>query len=138
MRPSNENDHAYIKATWVENYRQSRATQQIVNPVYFPGQRSLIERIFAVCPIETDILVACDPEDERVIYGWAVGRRETATLHYVYVRQEWRGLGIGDRLIQTITGRHDSAFSITHLPGDRRFFSRLAKHAIYNPYLLMR
>lgn len=53
-------------------------------------------------------VVACDPVNDDVIYGFACGESgsylgvESPTLHYVMVRHNFREHGIGTRLVRTI------------------------------------
>ena len=65
------------------------------------------ERVEAL--IETTVtIVACDPINEDVIYGFACGETgrylgvESPTLHYVFVRKPFRSNGLGTSLVHTL------------------------------------
>jgi len=47
-----------------------------------------------------ELRVAGPPEDETVLYGFAV--LEPALVHMVYVRQSWRRMGIAKRLLEGV------------------------------------
>lgn len=45
----------------------------------------------------TDVKIACLVEDPTVILGYSVGAPNT--IHWVYVKKEWRGIGIARDLM---------------------------------------
>jgi len=46
------------------------------------------------------LLVACDPDDPDVIWGYVAFDRENPVLHFVYVKGAFRRMGIGTRLME--------------------------------------
>jgi len=47
-------------------------------------------------------LVAVNPHDENGIYGYIVGNTEKRTLHYIFVKRDYRQVHVGTNLIQAM------------------------------------
>lgn len=54
-----------------------------------------------------DTLVACNPDETWQIYGWLVGHRVPRWLHFVYVKEAFRRLDVGTRLMLAAFGSFD-------------------------------
>jgi len=96
LRPANEGDRGFIVDSWAKSY-SSPASDFAIAPgdadMYFRAQRSAIE----LCLGSSEVLVACDPDPEyaaSVALGWCCFRRPS-TLHYLYVKEDFRPSGIG-------------------------------------------
>ena len=55
----------------------------------------ILKKILTNCTL----LVACDPDDPDVIWGYVAFTEENPVLHFVYVKGAFRRLGIGTRLL---------------------------------------
>lgn len=90
LRLGRPSDLPFVVDCWAKrghahNERLGEATARV---------RSIIARADSV------LRVACLPDDEDAILGWAVlSTDEPPRLHYVYVRKEARGQGIARRLL---------------------------------------
>lgn len=96
LRFSTENDLPFIYNSWLKDYRGSDFAKFINDKDFFTYHHILIEEI--IKRPSSDILIACDPEDSNVIYGWVCVEAQT-TLHYAYVKASFRGLGIFTKLL---------------------------------------
>lgn len=82
--------------------------------------------------------VVCDGEDEDLIYGFIIYQKlnDWDVIHYVYIRKDFRGRGIADKLI--FDSRSDNKqLAISHKT-DEITPARLKKYwskVIYDPYL---
>lgn len=120
IRPAEDQDVAFIRATWREGHRQSPGMQRMPHHVFKAQRGVLIDRLLARA--DTHLLAAYVPSDdsrwpERVA-GWiAFTPARIPALHWVYVRAgengyRGRGLaemlfeqsGIGGRLVYTFVG----------------------------------
>jgi ribosomal protein S18 acetylase RimI-like enzyme len=65
----------------------------------------ILKKILTNCTL----LVACDPEDTDVIWGYVAFDQVDPVLHFVYVKGAFRRMGIGTRLLRQF---------MNSLPGD--------------------
>jgi len=103
IRPARRGDKNYIIKSWVRSMRGQFPYSKMSSGAI----RKYAKRVEAL--IATTItLVACDPEDGDVVYGFVCGESgrylgvESPTLHYVWVRKQFRQNGIGTALVRTI------------------------------------
>lgn len=94
------------------SYRQ-QARAKDAGSAYMPGQRRLIRWLLASG--KTGLLVACLPDATDTVVGWSVtGDR---VVHYVFVKQDFRRLGIGRALVAPYVSRVGVVYSHkTHHP----------------------
>lgn len=91
--------------------------------VYFREQHKLIES----CLSRGQLWLASDAEVEDAVWGWALA--EGPVLHYVYVKDAFRRVGVASRLVAAIAPREFSHWTaegwalLSHCPG-----------VLYNPY----
>ena len=62
----------------------------------------------------SEVLVACDPTDEDVVIGWICFRRPNV-LHYVHVKHDFRGNGLGRALFEAAFGAGVARVYATHV-----------------------
>jgi GNAT superfamily N-acetyltransferase len=76
---------------------------------YAKTERVIIETLMSQARAvgsTTQVLVACDPQDEDTIYGFACGEKQLARalLHYVWVKPPFRRQGIASLLVGQLLG----------------------------------
>lgn len=103
LREANSNDVSFIFNAWLKSYRSSPYVKFVNQQIYFAGQHKLIENLIKVCKV----IIACNPEDSEQIYGFMVAEKIESILciHYIYVKQPFRALGIGKLLLNSV--KHD-------------------------------
>ena len=84
-----------VYTDWLKAHRGSFAARGAWNSLYFSdeGQRGVIHG----CVQRGRVLVACSPDHEDQILGWACDEAVTGgkqVLHYVYVKHMWRKGGL--------------------------------------------
>jgi hypothetical protein len=132
IRNAVTDDLPFIFATWLRSYRHSsQFAKKISNDVYFKYHHAAIERIISRGGI---IKIANIVGDPNVILGYACLEAQGGTdmvVHYVYVKKNFRKMGIASRLYKPEKGDY-----FTHLTDDVTW--ALAKYdgLIYNPYRL--
>jgi GNAT superfamily N-acetyltransferase len=119
-------DAPFIFSSWLKSYRQSEAVKGLSDDIYFDGQRSVINRIL----LRSACLVAVDPDDASHLYGFICFEEHypNPVLHYVYVKQAYRKLGVasllmGEMFNLPIIYSHEGTFK-----------SKLAPGSYFNPY----
>lgn len=136
IRPMVENDRAFLANSWLQNFkRESDWSRHLDVEMYFRSHRHLVHKLLAT----SDVWVACDPEDPTLILGFIVGydSPEAAVIHYLYVREKFRRVGIGRQLFATLTRGQAKPVVGTHWTASSRSIARETHPAVYNPYLLM-
>lgn len=99
VRKMVEEDKAFILSTWLRGYRHSSTfAQRVTNEVYYRWHHLLLERLLAR---ETAVaLVACLDDSPEVILGYlAMEKQDASVLHWVYVKADFRRMGIARKLI---------------------------------------
>lgn len=94
IRQARESDRRFVVNSWFQSYRPHAG--DVGFDVYSKGHRAHIEDLFLACPPPA---VAVAAEDPDTILGWSLSRGDH--LHYVYVKQAFRRLGIGSLLVPT-------------------------------------
>lgn len=127
IRPAIPADEAFVFDSWLNSYRNSPFSKNIRTTLYFEEHRKLIQRICA----KATVICAVNPEDGNHIYGWACAEPEhpLPVIHYVFVKDLYRGFGVARLLIREL--KVSSKFAYTHDSGVRH------EGGIYCPYLIM-
>lgn len=99
LRRAGQDDVPFICNSWVKSYLKDAKwlhRDQVEQAVYFEEHRALIGHILERC----GALIACNPEAPTQIFGYLVGERigPVFVAHWVYVKQNFRNLGIAKRL----------------------------------------
>lgn len=129
-RPAEKPDLAFIFSSWLKSFRESEFAKGIPTSLYYREHHRLIERLLE----RAQVLVACNPESPSQIYGWICFERSRArVIHYVYVKQPFRELGIAKRLLEAALAGEEGFF-YTHLGITD---GKLKERAVYSPYLLL-
>jgi hypothetical protein len=124
-------DLPFIYATWARSYRyDSPLGRSCRNSIFFPNFNKVIDWIMN--QDDTRIVVASDPNDSKVIYGYLVHQPDV--VHYVFTKEIFCNFGIAKSLFNYVGG----ATYCSH----KTLMSKdiLDKHPeiIYNPFLLFK
>lgn len=103
MRPAEEGDVPFIFSSWLQSFRDGNEDARAMNKdAYFAGQHIVIADIMQ--RPNSKCLVACALDHGPQIFGWACGDIAIAALHYVYVKQPYRRMGIAKTLVGALLG----------------------------------
>lgn len=134
LREASQTDVGFIYNSWLKSYRSSPNVSKVHHQLYYAGQHKLIENLLKACKV----IVACNPEDSEQIYGFIIGEEIDSVLciHFVYVKQPFRALGIGKLLLNAFKHNIDTTCIYTH---HTVVGGKLAeKYNIYfHPYVLL-
>lgn len=129
IRDAKGADLNFIYDTWLNSYRNSEIGLKCGTTVFFDNYRFVLDQIFE----KSKILIACLPDNEDVILGYASAAKPD-TLHYVFVKEAFRRLGISNALIAAHE-LSEPAIAITHTNEFCRHIAK-KKHLYYNPFKL--
>lgn len=103
FRPLKPDERQFVKMSWFESYRKGGFSPDIGYDLFRPGMDERIDRLLQ----ESETTVACPTEVPEEICGYLVQSRQGGpyllTIHYVYVKQAYRRLGLASALIQVVT-----------------------------------
>lgn len=103
LRPLEAGDAGYVLTTWRRVARQMRWLRDLPDVVFCDRQQGWERHQDAVLERCADpreaakAIVACDPEDPAIIYGYAIVEHEA--VHVVYVRAPFRRRGIARAML---------------------------------------
>jgi len=146
IRAPGPGDVAFIFSSWLKSYRSSPWALPMHNNTYYKFHHALIEDLMK----NSDIYLACSKANPTDIYGYSVGQYIDGvfTLHFVYVKQAFRKLGICNLLLQCFERSKDSndeefVGCYTHhthmadkLTGEPSIKLAQKYNLMYNPYML--
>ena len=116
-------DEAFIMSTWLKGlYYGNSWFRQIPQDTFFDAYRDVITRLAA----SSEIKVACLADDPDVILGYSVS--SGPILHWVFVKQAWRKLGLAKDLVNPRT------YVTTHMTTVGQAIK--PKDWIFNPFLI--
>lgn len=134
LRGPKPTDLAWVVDTWLRSYRQHHC--DVDHDSYFAAQRKLIEGLIP----QTLVVIACDPEDEDHVFGWACVKDDV--VHYVYVKHTLRSVGVAtDMLRVLVPGWKERDLWCSHRPKNRTGERDFAKEMLrrwrlrFNPWL---
>lgn len=139
VRPLIPVDIGYITKTWVSSARREypyRNMSKLAIKKYAERVRALVE--------VSEVLVATDPEDPATLYGFICYEntpflgKHTPTLHYIYVTDKFRRLGIATALFDAAFPVREPKMHYTHMTRSLRDakLEKRWKLSDYDPYLI--
>lgn len=97
IRPFVETDRRFVAKTWRESFWRARSIDKMDHGRYW---RSMWERANALIDAGV-VVIVCSADDVDTIVGWACASKDGA-LHYVFVREDFRGDGLGRALVAAL------------------------------------
>lgn len=95
-------DLNFIQNSWGSSYYKGAEYVAFMSPKEFNQQHRPIREEILRRPTVA-IIVACDTHDEDLILGWVIvekGSGEGLVLHYLYVKEAFKGEGVADELLK--------------------------------------
>ncbi len=133
LRPAVEADIPFITSTWLRSFRRSKPMRNVPGPDYYARQVPLVEGLIG----SATVIVATEPTTGEIL-GYLVAELHPtcSVAHWVHVKNTFRNLGIGGRLVGLLSGRKLPLF-YTHKQSSVHGL-KLAKKsgAIYAPQML--
>jgi hypothetical protein len=116
-------DLSFIFDSWLRSWRNSPWAGCIPNNEYYPMTRSAIEQLVGR---GAEFKVACLKADPERILGWICHELTgpDAVVHYLYVKDPYLTLGIGDALVASIPGNKPGFYTYRY-----RQVSEACQHA---------
>lgn len=111
IREPSSNDISWIYSTWISSWGSNRKFNKIDKNWVSAAQHSICTRI--MLSDETSVLVACDENSDDDDLGYIVFDAR-GVLHWIYVKYNFRNMGIGGSLRDTAFLSRDTPLACTH------------------------
>lgn len=131
VREFKSEDLNFIKATWLNSiFYGSETFKHIPKSTFMHHYSPLLEKIILgdLNVPANKIFVACLKDDEDAIIGYTVHNGDN-TLHFVYVKEDFRRIGVGTILLETLP---NPQYSTHFIEASKNRF----KHLTFNPFII--
>lgn len=139
LRGADADDVSFIYSSWLRCFHDTSTwAQQMPRRIFFDNHKKVIEKVLA----ESNVVVAANPEDPGQIFGYVVFQPsvgKVAVLHWVYVKEPFRRLGIAADLFAVAKriAEHDELLPVVGTHYNLRWDVLATKwNLVFNPYLL--
>lgn len=127
-RPYIEADRNFVLATWIRGAKHGSDFFKRMDPkAYFRHYNVFLSNL--VDSPDTSITIACLQEDPSVILGYAVTRNSGQSVDWVYVKNQWRKVGIAKSLLS------HSFSEVSHLTDVAEKILRKVPNVVFNPFI---
>lgn len=140
IRHATKEDVSFIYNSWLRSFKDSSPWAKLIpNQVFFDNHKKVVSKLLR----DSFVFVACNPDMADQIFGYIVCQPtvgKVAVVHYVYIKQPYRRLGIGaalfDRMLHAC--EHDRTFPVvaTHATYALEVLNTKRIQIVYNPYVL--
>lgn len=139
IRPAGPDDMPFIFNSWLMSYRKAPATHGIPSNVYYSQHHKLIEEMLNRPSARA--MIVCPENDRDLICAYMVAEPMQNTdgkavmVHFVYVKETFRLLGIVKTLAKSFGINNDTVLFCSHYTSAAK--PLVEKFGIvYNPYHL--
>lgn len=94
-------EYGLIFDSWAASFKKSPYAGCITNDMYPEVSRRTMQDILDR-GARVIVAVTETPEGERRVMGYSVSEPNRRVLHYVYVKRDFRGMGIGHALLEDV------------------------------------
>jgi len=139
MRGAYPTDLGLIVKSWVQEMRHAPFSKGVPDDVFFAEHRrvvlALVRRAWTTCAVNV--------EDENHIYGFVTFELAPERLHWVYVKEPYRRIGLGQALLESAFGAPGlwpPRLLCSHASNFAKLLAAQAerRRLVYSPYLLLR
>lgn len=131
IRAATDDDRSLIIDSWLQSYKDSQFAKRLPLDVYWSrfGHVGVVESLYC----DSEIAVACLPDDPTFVYGWCAW--DSRGYHYVWVKGDYRRMGIGSALVRS-AGVRGISVSMSHVTveGQRLCAALCIDPKFANPY----
>lgn len=134
LRPMRDDDLDFVFSSYLRSYKYGNPLADMISTGdFFHHQRLNIMAILA--SESSTAIVACLPDDEDIILGFAI--TEPQIVHFVYVKADWRNQGIAKEMLKEARVNLDIKTSFTHWTEYALYLDFKGRYPclIYNPKL---
>lgn len=134
FRKANEYDVPFIFNSWLKSYRNSHLGSKINSTIFNTEHHKIIEKLLK----HSQTIIAHPSDDSSQIMGYICASyiESNLVIHYIYIKHNFRSLGIGKMLLAAFHNNKDMPILYTHhtKPMD---ILQYKFNAIHHPYLAL-
>jgi len=112
IRALREMDLRFLYSSFVKFIANTTPYNSIDRNVMSAAAHSLMTKMIKNC----DAIVAYNPDDLNQIFGYVIGDANKRHLYFIYVKYDFRKLGIGTKLIDAMFGLGDKISQVIYTP----------------------
>lgn len=133
IRKYRESDRPFLTSTWLRNYKfSSYFAKRIKHEVFFKGHQAIIDRLLKKPSVT--VLMACDKNHDDTMIGYlAYEPGEHPTIHFIYVKDTFRMMGIA-RALFNFAALDPEKIRFSHWTFVTDEFMRRWPSMIHDPY----
>jgi len=101
IRDLQSSDYPFLFNSWMKSYsKEFLDKKNVPSQIYYQGLHKLIESLLPSCVVK----MAVTEDDLDVIIGYVVASSDenVGVVHYVYVKESFRRLGIASQLLASV------------------------------------
>ena len=127
-----QSDEAFLYNAWLKSYKDSPWGKPLINDIFYTNHKEIVKKLLST----SDVLLAVNPQNPDQIYGFAVLEKspKVSLIHYVYVKYNFRKLGLARKLVEAMEPDTGKLKFVTHVPRDIAILKKFGM--VFNPYLL--
>jgi GNAT superfamily N-acetyltransferase len=128
-----ESDLPLILSSWLKGaYHFCPAFKDMPKSLYYGVHEPCLKAIIAT----SDVMCVVDHEDPDHILGYVIYKDYGffTVLHWLYIKQQFRGFGMGAHLLEAIKPKK-IVFTTHETPDSQRYFNKRKLKTCYVPHL---
>jgi hypothetical protein len=130
IRDYQPEDKAFVMSTFLRGLYYGDSWFSLIPKTIFMNNYKKIVESMTQSP-KVIIKVACLKEDPTVIIGYSILSSDFQTIHWLFVKQNWRNNGVGKSLVP----KYPTAVSHLTKVG-KSLMSKFETEVIFNPFAL--
>lgn len=125
-RPGDKN---FILATWLRGLKYGNDWYNLIpSDIYFKTYQLVLLQLLS--SLNVSIKISCLKDDADVILGYSVLNKAHTILHWVFVKSNWRSIGIMKALVP------NTVVAATHITKIGLSLLKKNTQVVFNPFLL--
>jgi len=144
VRTATDRDLPFIKAGWLNSFRDGRTVRGVPNSIYFRMQDKVTSHLLA----RSLCVVACDQDEPDELHGFLCCEiaEGIPTVHYVFVRQGSRRMGVAQRLLSAFLSQEQDPTMVVYTADTPQWYPVLRNREkeylgvswVYDPFMVWR
>lgn len=137
FRPAESRDMPFVMSSWLKSFKTSNAAGLLPFNLYYDAYRLAIQQLLDRGSVVYVAYVPGEDEAKSDIYGWACVERgfDKPLVHYVYVKQPYRRLGVAKALLRAAGVHVSQPFFYTYRTPIVAELLRGRRQAVWMPVL---
>lgn len=133
LRPPKGEDLSFIYNSWLKSLRDAPAFVNITHTTYYKAMHDCMEAALKT----SQVVVACAPGEEDVIYGYGVAEQfgSDLTIHFIYNKHPFRRFGVAKAIeAELLKIPHETVSYSCHVKNAKLILKE--RKYVYDPWRL--